>query len=212
MNSPEPARFTCASLGLILSRRRTGSIGPWWVAFCRTLGWDSPLGTAPDHSTNAGGPGRNNGRKSSCSPAACRRMRGSVAEFPGASTVYLRLAWSYIEPEENRFNWAVVDTPAQRWIAKGKKIALRFTSSETDRDQPYATPEWVRKAGAKGYFYSYGKGIDPQGTNWEPDYDDPIFLGRLEHFLATAGARYDGNPTATSPMPRQSGYGRQAPR
>jgi hypothetical protein len=118
----------------------------------------------------------------------------TVDEFPGASTVYLRLAWSYIEPQEDNFNWAVVDTPAQRWIAKGKKIALRFTSSETDRDQPYATPEWVRKAGAKGYFYSYGKGIDAHGTNWEPDYDDPIFLEKMEHFLAAAGARYDGNP------------------
>ena len=118
----------------------------------------------------------------------------TVDEFPGASTVYLRLAWSYIEPEEGRFNWAVVDTPAQRWIAKGKKVAFRFTASETNRDQPYATPEWVRKAGAKGYFYSYGKGIDPQGANWEPDFDDPIFLEKLDHFLAAAGARYDGNP------------------
>ena len=42
------------------------------------VGLGQPLGTAPDHSTNAGGPGRNNGRESSCSPAACRRMRGSV--------------------------------------------------------------------------------------------------------------------------------------
>ena len=117
----------------------------------------------------------------------------TVDDFPGASTVYLRLAWSYIEPEEGHFNWAVVDTPAQRWIAKGKKFALRFTASETNRDQPYATPEWVRKAGAKGYFYSYGKGINPEGTNWEPDFDDPIFLEKLEQFLAAAGARYDGN-------------------
>jgi hypothetical protein len=118
----------------------------------------------------------------------------TVDEFPGASTVYLRLAWSYIEPQEGRFNWAVVDTPAQRWIAKGKKVALRFTASETNRDQPYATPEWVRKAGAKGYFYSYRTGIDPRGTNWEPDFDDPVFLQKLEHFLAAAGARYDGSP------------------
>ncbi len=118
----------------------------------------------------------------------------TVDEFPGASTVYLRLAWSYIEPEEGQFNWAVVDTPAQRWIARGRQIALRFTSSETEDDQPYATPEWVRKAGAKGYFYTGGKGIEPDGKNWEPDYDDPIYREKLDHFLAAAAARYDGNP------------------
>ena len=118
----------------------------------------------------------------------------TVDDFPGASTIYLRLAWSYIEPEEGRFRWAVVDSAAQRWIAKGKKICLRFTTSETERDQPYATPEWVRKAGAKGYFYTYGKGVDPQGRNWEPDYDDPIFFEKLDKFLAAAAARYDGNP------------------
>jgi hypothetical protein len=52
----------------------------------------------------------------------------------------------------------------------------------------------VRKAGTKGYFYRYRTGIDPQGTNWEPDFDDPVFLQKLEHFLAAAGARYDGSP------------------
>src|SRR4029450_11910835 len=74
----------------------------------------------------------------------------TVDDFPGLTVVYLRLAWAYLEPEEGHFNWAVVDTPAQRWIAKGKKVALRFTTSETG--QMYATPEWVRKAGAEGTF------------------------------------------------------------
>ena len=74
----------------------------------------------------------------------------TVDDFPGLTVVYLRLAWAYLEPEEGHFNWSVVDTPAQRWIAKGKKVALRFTTSETG--QMYATPEWVRKAGAQGTF------------------------------------------------------------
>src|ERR1035437_7916845 len=52
----------------------------------------------------------------------------TVDDFPGASTIYLRLAWSYLEPKEGQFNWSILDTPAQRWIAKGKKIALRFTT------------------------------------------------------------------------------------
>jgi len=118
----------------------------------------------------------------------------TVDEFPGASVVYLRLAWSYLEPEEGKFNWSPVDTPAQRWIAKGKQVALRITCSESSRDQPYATPEWVRKAGAKGYFFAQGKGVTPDGTLWEPDYGDPIFLEKLGNFLKAAAARYDGNP------------------
>jgi hypothetical protein len=118
----------------------------------------------------------------------------TLDDFPGLSGIYMRLAWSYIEPEEGKFNWSIVDTPAQRWIAKGKQIALRFTSAERQADQPYATPEWVRKAGARGYFFTPGKGIDPQGTSWEPDYDDPIFLEKLDDFLAAAASRYDGSP------------------
>ena len=118
----------------------------------------------------------------------------TVEEFPGLSSIYLRLAWSYLEPEEGRFNWAIVDTPAARWIARGKQVAFRFTCSESGRNQPYATPEWVRKAGAKGHFVTPGKGVSSEGKIWEPDYDDPVFLEKLDHFLAAAAARYDGNP------------------
>lgn len=118
----------------------------------------------------------------------------TVDDFPGLSAIYLRLAWSYLEPEEGRFEWSVVDTAAQRWIAKGKQVAFRFTCSESDRKQPYATPEWVRRAGAKGHFFQPGKGVLENGPNWEPDFDDPVFLARLDHFLAAAAARYDGSP------------------
>ena len=106
----------------------------------------------------------------------------TVDDFPGVSVIYLRIAWSYLEPQEGRFNWSVLDTPAQRWLDKGKQIALRITTSEGS--PRYATPEWVRQAGAKGYFFTGGKGIDPNGRAWEPDYDDPIFLEKLDHFLA----------------------------
>ena len=115
-------------------------------------------------------------------------------DFPGLSTVYLRLAWSYVEPEEGRFDWSVVDTTAQRWIARGNKIALRFSASESDPG--VGAPLWVKAAGAKGYFFEAGKGVVPEapGLPWEPDFDDPVFLAKLDRFLAAAAARYDGDP------------------
>lgn len=118
----------------------------------------------------------------------------ALADFPGLTTVYLRLAWSYLEPEEGRFRWEIVDTPAQRWIARGKKIALRFSASEGRRG--VGTPFWVKDAGARGYFFEGGKGVVPEAPDrpWEPDFDDTVFLDKLERFVAAAGARYDGDP------------------
>jgi hypothetical protein len=116
----------------------------------------------------------------------------TVDDFPGVTTVYLRIAWSYIEPEEGRFVWSALDTPAQRWLDKGKQIALRISCSESF--MRYATPEWVEKAGARGYNFNPRTGVDPNGPYWEPDYDDPIFLEKLDHFLAALAERYDGNP------------------
>ncbi|MCW5982400.1 MAG: DUF4832 domain-containing protein [Bryobacteraceae bacterium] len=116
----------------------------------------------------------------------------TVDEFPGVGAIYLRLAWSHLEPEEGKFVWSVIDTPAQRWIAKGKQVAFRFTTAESGRDQAYATPEWVRRAGAKGRMVDPSKGIAENGYIWEPDFDDPVYLAKLDRFLEAAARRYDG--------------------
>ena len=116
----------------------------------------------------------------------------TIDNFPGVSTVYLRLPWAYIEPVEGKFNWAMLDTPAQRWIAKGKRIVLRLTCSENWMQ--YATPKWVKDAGAKGTFYHYGKGRTEESGSWDPFFDDPIYLQKLNNFLEAAAKRYDDSP------------------
>jgi len=116
----------------------------------------------------------------------------TLDDFPGLSCAYLRVPWSFLEPQEGQFNWSLLDTPAQRWIDKGKQIALRISSSESW--MRWATPEWVHAAGARGYNFTTGKGVDPNGPYWEPDYRDPVFLEKLDNFLAALARRYDGNP------------------
>lgn len=116
----------------------------------------------------------------------------SLEWFPGCSTVYLRIPWAFVEPEEGKFNWAILDTPAQRWISTGRKVAFRITTSENWIR--YATPEWVKKAGAKGVFYDFPAKISDKGNLWDPDFTDRIYLQKLEKFLAAMAARYDGNP------------------
>ena len=116
----------------------------------------------------------------------------TLNDWPGLSTIYLRVPWSYLEPKEGEFNWSLLDTPTQRWQASGKKIAIRVTSSESWLR--YATPQWVQQAGAKGVDFEFGKGPRPNGPLWDPDYLDPVFLAKLDRFLAAMARRYDGNP------------------
>ena len=116
----------------------------------------------------------------------------TLDDWPGLSTIYLRLPWSFLEPKEGEFNWSLFDAPAQRWITKGKKIAIRVSCCESWLR--YATPRWVQEAGAQGVDFEFGKGPKPGGPLWEPNYLDPVFLQKLENFLAAMARRYDGNP------------------
>ena len=135
--------------------------------------------------------------------------------FPGCSTIYFRIPWCYLEPEEGKFRWDLIDSRARSWIEKGKKIAFRITASENRF--VYATPKWVKDAGAQGVFYRFpfdryakmlpqtskdasGKTVvtypkTPEAKDlWDPKFDDPVFLAKLDKFLAAMAKRYNGNP------------------
>ncbi len=119
-----------------------------------------------------------------------------LLEFPGMDHLYIRLAWSYLEPQEGRFDWPVIDRIIDKWTARGLGIAFRISCKETSTDrieQQYATPRWVVQAGAQGGHFRMGAVTGPEGP-WEPVFDDPVFLAKLDRFLAAFAARYDGKP------------------
>lgn len=110
--------------------------------------------------------------------------------FPGMSTVYFRIPWSDIEPEEGKFRWDVIDSVAQPWIAAGKQICFRFTCQEGSHT--YSVPKWVVDAGAKGEVI-VSKRFGNRSM-WDPDWLDPIFLEKYGNFLAAAARKWDGHP------------------
>ncbi len=119
-----------------------------------------------------------------------------LLEFPGMDHIYIRLAWAYLEPREGQFDWAMIDRIIEKWTAHGLGIAFRISCKETSTDrieQQYATPHWVKEAGAQGGHYRAGEAVGPDGP-WEPRFDDPIFLEKLDRFLAAFAARYDRQP------------------
>ena len=119
-----------------------------------------------------------------------------LLEFPGMDHLYLRLAWAYLEPKEGQFDWGVIDRIIEKWTAHGLGVAFRISCKETSTDrieQQFATPRWVMEAGAQGGHYRMGNAAGPEGP-WEPVFDDPVFLARLDRFLAAFAARYDAKP------------------
>jgi hypothetical protein len=116
--------------------------------------------------------------------------------FPGMDHIYIRLSWGYLEPEEGKFNWKIIDDIINKWTALGMKVSFRISCKETSTDrieQQFATPKWVMEAGAKGDYYRSGQKVGPDGP-WEPVFDDPVFLEKLENFLRAFAERYDGKP------------------
>jgi len=119
-----------------------------------------------------------------------------LTEFPGMDHLYIRLAWSYLEPKEGQYDWAVIDRLIEKWTAHGLGIAFRISCKETSTDrieQQFATPRWVMAAGAQGGYFRRGEAAGPDAP-WEVDYGDPVFLAKLDNFLAAFAARYDGQP------------------
>ncbi len=117
-----------------------------------------------------------------------------------ASTMYMRVAWSVLEPSEGVYAW---DTDAAfRGILaearnRGLRLAFRVVVDSRDKSTDF-TPDWVRAAGAQGYETQTGS-----KTVWSAYPDDPVFQTKYAAFVAALGKEYD-DPATTDFI---DGYG-----
>lgn len=119
--------------------------------------------------------------------------------FPGMDHLYLRLAWAYLEPEEGVYDWSYIDDIVEKYVPMGYNISFRISCKETGGvpgSMPYkvdgiayATPYWVKQAGAKGIDNpEFGPAV------WTPEWDDPVYLEKLDNFHKAFAEKYDGKP------------------
>jgi hypothetical protein len=120
-------------------------------------------------------------------------------DFPAMDHLYIRLAWSYLEPEEGVFNLKIIDDIIAEYVPLGYGISFRITTRDVDTASDingqekngiqYATPVWVEEAGCKGAVTEF------QGVkSWGPVWDDLVFLEKLDNFHRVFAEKYDGKP------------------
>lgn len=109
----------------------------------------------------------------------------------GLSNIYLRFDWADIETSEGVYDWSYIDSIIEEWKEYGYTFGIRICTYEA-MGIKYAVPEWLVDMGIRGEFYNPSN-PDTIGC-FEPDYDDPVYLEKLDNFLKKCAEKFDGNP------------------
>lgn len=91
-----------------------------------------------------------------------------------------------MEPEQGKYAWehnSNYKKLIKGALDRGLKLAFRVYYDSRD-DMRQATPDYVRQAGAAGYYTN---------DKWSPYPDDPVFQAKLNEFTKAFAAEYD-NP------------------
>lgn len=97
-----------------------------------------------------------------------------------ANILYIRMLWKDLEPEEGKYAWKY-DKTYQWYIQKAKEKGLKLAFRVFFHG---GVPDYVYRAGATAM------PIDDEGKI-QPHYDNPVFLGKLEKFIAAFAEEYD---------------------
>jgi hypothetical protein len=122
----------------------------------------------------------------------------AAAEFPPSSISYCRWFWSALEPDKGKLRWEIFDAALAEARAHGQTLAIRLMPY----DEEHPLPEWYRLSGAR----RANKRADKDGTIWQPDFSDPLYLKHWGELVAEAGRRYDGHPYLESVDISSVGY------
>lgn len=111
--------------------------------------------------------------------------------FPGMKNIYLRFDWADIEKEEGVYDWSYIDEIMNEWKKYGYEFGIRVCTYEVSKIR-YAVPKWLVDMGIEGKFYE-PENKDVVGC-FEPIYSDPLYLEKLNNFIAECGRKFDNNP------------------
>ena len=119
----------------------------------------------------------------------------SASTMAYATVGYVRYDWSSIEPTEGHYNWSMIDYDLNSWVAQGKQFAFGVMNADSSSKSQYVTPRWVFTDGAASVrANTFDDLTGKKGIQYEPVWNDPVFLHKVRDFLTALAQRYDNNP------------------
>ena len=106
---------------------------------------------------------------------------------PQTTIAYFRIYWRFLEPEQGKYNWPMIDKALQTAAERGQTLMLRVAPYGGDVAD---VPPWFREI--------LGKEKTELLPKWRVDPEDPRYAQYFGRFIAALGQRYDGHPDLES--------------
>jgi hypothetical protein len=114
-------------------------------------------------------------------------------DYPYTTVAYLRWYWIFIEPEQGKYRWDIIDRALETARERGQTLMMSlmpYGSSLASND----VPAWYREmVGSETQFKH-----DNPVNQWLVDPEDPRYLEHYGRLIRTFGERYDGHPDVES--------------
>ena len=108
-------------------------------------------------------------------------------DHPATTTAYFRVYWKFLEPENGKYNWDMLDHALKTAAERGQTLLLRIAPYSTGPERD--VPAWLREM--------FGpEEPDSLKTNdrWRVDADNPMYIKYFTRMVHELGNRYDGHP------------------
>lgn len=124
-------------------------------------------------------------------PIVYQEFKGTLENknYPFTSMAYFRVYWKFVEPEQGRYNWEMLDKALLTAHQRRQTLMLRVAPYGTGPDND--VPDWYRA------MLGDESGKLPE-KKWRTDPEDPRYALHFGSMVRALGRRYDGHPDLES--------------
>ena len=111
-----------------------------------------------------------------------------VKNYPVSSIAYFKVYWNYMEPEQGKYNWDMIDNALKTAQERNQTLMFRIMPHGPEINDD--VPGWYREM--------VGDENESVPENFRVDVEDPHYAEYFGRIITEFGKRYDGHPALES--------------